>query len=205
MKEEAARFKAVALGPGLGRAADTQKFVRALLAEDVPLLIDADGLYALGDKPELLAGRSAPTVLTPHEGELGRLLGLPAEEVAAGRLECARSAAKRGDVTVLLKGEAGIVADPSGAAYVIPTGNPGLATPGTGDVLSGVIVAQLAKGLPATEAACLGGFVHGLAADLAAEHAVGTEGMVAGDLLEFLPQAIEWLKGGFDDDDEHED
>jgi NAD(P)H-hydrate epimerase len=205
VKKEAARFKAVALGPGLGRAADTQKFVQALLAADVPLLIDADGLYALGDKPELLAGRGAATVLTPHEGELGRLLSLPAEEVAAGRLECARSAAKRGDVTVLLKGEAGIVADPSGEAYVIPTGNPGLATPGTGDVLSGVIVAQLAKGLPATEAACLGGFVHGLAADLAAEHAVGTEGMVAGDLLEFLPQAIEWLKGGFDDDGEHED
>ena len=128
-----------------------------------------------------------------------------AEEVAAGRLECVRSAAKRGDVTVVLKGEASIVADPSGAAYVIPTGNPGLATPGTGDVLSGVIVAQLAKGLPATEAACLGGFVHGLAADLAAEHAVGTEGMVASDLLEFLPQAIEWLKGSYDDDDEHDD
>jgi NAD(P)H-hydrate epimerase len=205
VKEEAARFRAMAVGPGLGRAADTQKFVRSLLAEDVPLLIDADGLYALGDKPELLAGRGAPTVLTPHEGELGRLLGLPAEEVAAGRLECVRSAAKRGDVTVVLKGEASIVADPSGAAYVIPTGNPGLATPGTGDVLSGVIVAQLAKGLPATEAACLGGFVHGLAADLAAEHAVGTEGMVASDLLEFLPQAIEWLKGSYDDDDEHDD
>ena len=108
-------------------------------------------------------------MLTPHEGELGRLLGRPAAEVAAQRLECAVSAAQRTNATVVLKGEATIVADPSGAAYVVPTGNPGLATPGTGDVLSGVIVAQLAKGLPATEAACLGGYLHGLAADLAAE------------------------------------
>ena len=87
VKEEAARFKAMAVGPGLGRVADTQKFVRTLLAEDVPLMLDADGLYALGDRPELLAGAQAPTVLTPHEGELARLLGLPADEVAARRLE----------------------------------------------------------------------------------------------------------------------
>ena len=89
-----------------------------------------------------------------------------------------------------------IVADPSGRAYVVPTGNPGLATPGTGDVLSGVIVAQLAKGLGATEAACLGAYLHGLAADLAAENAVGTEGMVAGDVIQFLPAAVERLKAG---------
>ena len=96
----------------------------------------------------------------------------------------------------MLKGEATIVADPSGRAYVVPTGNPGLATPGTGDVLSGVIVAQLAKGLPATEAACLGAYLHGLAADLAAEEAVGTECMVASDLFHYLPAAVERLKAG---------
>jgi hydroxyethylthiazole kinase-like uncharacterized protein yjeF len=204
VREEAARFRAVAVGPGLGRAADTQESVQALLGEDVPLLIDADGLYALGDKPELLAARRAPTVLTPHEGELGRLLGLPADEVAARRLETARSAAQRSGATVLLKGEASIVADPSGAAYVIPTGNPGLASPGTGDVLAGVIVAQLAKGLAATDAACLGGYLHGLAADLAARSAVGTEGMIAGDLFRYLPPAIERLKAGYGEDDESE-
>ena len=104
--------------------------------------------------------------------------------------------AQRSGATVLLKGEASIVADPSGRAYVVPTGNPGLATPGTGDVLSGVIVAQLAKGLSATEAACLGAYLHGLAADLAAETAVGTEGMVAGDVIQFLPAAVERLKAG---------
>ena len=95
---------------------------------------------------------------------------------------------------MLLKGEASIVADPSGAAYVIPTGNPGLATPGTGDVLTGTIVTQLAKSLGATEAACLGGYLHGLAADLAADMAVGTDGMIAGDLFEFLPAALEVVK-----------
>ncbi len=154
----------------------------------------------------LLKGRGAPAVLTPHEGELGRLLGRPAGEVAAHRLASAREAAAAAGATVLLKGEASIVADPSGAAYVIPTGNPGLATPGTGDVLSGAIVAQLAKGLTATDAACLGGYLHGLAADLAAELKVGTEGMIAGDLLEFLPPAVERVKADTgEDEDEHEE
>jgi len=184
------------VGPGLGRGDEAQLLVRELLALERPLLLDADGLYALGERLELLAERRMPTVLTPHEGELGRLLGRPADEVAAQRLECVRSAAQRSGATVLLKGEATIVADPSGRAYVVPTGNPGLATPGTGDVLSGAIVAQLAKGLGATEAACLGAYLHGLAADLAAENAVGTEGMVAGDVIQFLPAAVERLKAG---------
>jgi ADP-dependent NAD(P)H-hydrate dehydratase / NAD(P)H-hydrate epimerase len=195
LAEQAAGLKAVAVGPGLGRGDGARLLVRELLQLDRPLLLDADGLYALGDKLELLAGRHLPTVITPHEGELGRLIGRPADEVAAQRLECARSAAKRADATVVLKGEATIVADPSGRAYVVPTGNPGLATPGTGDVLTGVIVAQLAKGMSATEAACLGAFLHGFAADLAAQQ-VGTEGMVASDVIESLPAAVERLKTG---------
>ncbi len=193
---ETAGLQAVAMGPGLGRADAAQLLVRELVAVERPLLLDADALYALGDRPELLADRTAPTVLTPHEGELGRLLGLPADDVSAQRLTCARSAAQRSGATVVLKGEGTIVADPSGRAFVVPTGNPGLATPGTGDVLSGVITAQLAKGLAATDAACLGAYLHGLAADLAAENAVGTEGMIASDLFQFLPAAVERLKAG---------
>jgi NAD(P)H-hydrate epimerase len=188
-------LKAVVLGPGLGRVDDTVVLVRELIREPVPMLIDADGLYALGDRLELLAERSAPTIITPHEGELARLMGCSASEVAGQRLEFARQAAVRSHATVLLKGAGSIVADPAGATYVIPTGNPGLATPGSGDVLSGVIVSQLAKGLTATDAACLGGFLHGSASDLAAA-VVGTEGMVAGDLLDFLPAAVEKLKSG---------
>ena len=194
--EQAAQLGAVAAGPGFGRADEAQLLVKELVGIDRPLLLDADGLYALGDRPELLAGRTQPTVLTPHEGELGRLLGRSAAEIAAQRLECARAAAQRSHATVLLKGEATIVADPSGQAYVVPTGNPGLATPGTGDVLSGVISAQLAKGLRATDAACLGAYLHGLAADLAAEDAVGTDCMVASDLFHYLPAAVERLKAG---------
>ena len=194
--EQAGQLKAAAVGPGFGRTDGAQALVRELLGVDVPLLLDADGLYALGTKLELLAERSAPTVITPHEGELGRLIGRPADEVAAQRLERAVSAAHRGNVTVVLKGEATIVADPSGVAYVVPVGNPGLATPGTGDVLSGVITAQLAKGLPATEAACLGAYLHGLAADLAAEDVFGTEALVASDLFHDLPAAVERLKAG---------
>jgi NAD(P)H-hydrate epimerase len=200
---------AVALGPGMGRDPETIALVRELVAEaDVPLLIDADGLYALGDELALLRDRRAPTVLTPHEGELARLLGVSAQEVSARRLAQAREAAARSGATVLLKGWHSIVADPSGRAYVIPTGNPGLASPGTGDVLSGVIVGQLAKGLSATEAACVGGYLHGMAADLAARAGAGTEGMVASDLLQALPTAVEALKEGEDDEtaseDEHE-
>jgi NAD(P)H-hydrate epimerase len=194
--EQAAQLRAVAVGPGFGRADEAKLLVRELLGVDRPLLLDADGLYALGDKLELLAERRQPTVITPHEGELARLIGRSAADVADQRLECARSAAKRASVTVVLKGEATIVADPSGRAYVVPTGNPGLATPGTGDVLSGVIAAQLAKGLAATDAACLGAYVHGLAADLAAQDAVGTDCMVASDLFPYLPAAVERLKAG---------
>jgi NAD(P)H-hydrate epimerase len=202
--EQAGQLKAAAVGPGFGRTDGAQALVRELLGVDVPLLLDADGLHALGQKLELLAERSAPTVITPHEGELGRLIGRPADEVAAQRLECAVSAAHRANATVVLKGEATIVADPSGVAYVVPVGNPGLATPGTGDVLSGVITAQLAKGLPATAAACLGAYLHGLAADLASEEAVGTEAMVASDLFHYLPAAVERLKAGpQEESDEH--
>jgi len=187
-------LKALAVGPGLGRAPQTVEAIVALLERETPMVVDADALWALGDGPERLQGRCAPTVLTPHEGELGRLLGRPAADVAAHRLAAAREGAARSGATVLLKGEASIVADPSGPAYIIPTGNPGLATPGTGDVLTGAVVAQLAKGLGATEAACLGGYLHGLAADLAADMAVGTDGMIAGDLFDFLPTALEVVK-----------
>ena len=194
--EEASHLRAVAVGPGFGRTDGARLLARELLTLDRPLVLDADALFALGEEIELLHSRGAPTVLTPHEGELARLLGLTAEKVAAERLESARAAASRSGAVVLLKGEATIVAEPSGRAYVVPTGNPGLATPGTGDVLTGVIAAQLAKGLDATDAACLGAHVHGLAADLAARDAVGTEGMIASDLFQFLPAAVERLKAG---------
>jgi NAD(P)H-hydrate epimerase len=190
----------------MGRDDDTVALARELvgLEPDVPLVIDADGLFALGTDLELLAERRAATVLTPHEGELARLLGTTAAEVAGRRLASAREAARRSRATVLLKGARTIVADPGGTAFVVPTGNPGLATPGTGDVLTGIIAGQLAKGLAATEAACLGGYVHGLAADLAVDTSVSTEGMIASDLFDFLPLAVERLVRGDDADHDHD-
>ncbi|HJW75650.1 MAG TPA: NAD(P)H-hydrate dehydratase, partial [Thermoleophilia bacterium] len=214
LKAEMQEMQATALGPGMGRAEETVALVRELIKEPVPLLIDADGLWALSGELNLLYGRSAPTVLTPHEGELARLLGTSAAEVSARRLAHVREAAARSNAVVLLKGSRSIVAEPGGKAYVIPTGNPGLATPGTGDVLTGVITGQLAKGLPAADAACLGGYLHGLSADIAAEE-IGTDGMVAGDLLDTLPLAVEAVRsagleegaGGdtWDEEDESED
>ena len=149
-RAEMKAMKATALGPGMGRDEQSVTFARQIVAEKVPLVIDADGLYALGTDLDLLIERKAPTVLTPHEGELARLLDTTVAEVSARRLAAARQAAALSGATVLLKGSLTIVADPSGRAYVVATGNPGLATPGTGDVLTGCIVAQLAKGLDAT-------------------------------------------------------
>jgi NAD(P)H-hydrate epimerase len=206
LRAEMGGLKATALGPGMGRDDDTVALVREVVVVEpaTPLVIDADGLFALAGDLELLAARTGPTVLTPHEGELARLLDTGADQVADHRLASAREAARRSAATVLLKGARTIVADPDGTAFIVPTGNPGLATPGTGDVLTGIIVGQLAKGLTATEAACLGAYVHGLAADLAVETAVSAEGMIASDLFDFLPVAVERLVRGDDDEHDHD-
>ena len=156
------RADAVVLGPGLGR--ETESFALAQgLAELVekPLLLDADGLNALAESGlEGLAGRDHPTVLTPHAGELGRLLGRPSAEVEAHRLAAAREAAQRSGAIVVLKGDDTLVVEPGGLTGVSLGGSPGLATAGTGDVLSGVVAAFLARGLDPFEAACAAVRVH---------------------------------------------
>jgi ADP-dependent NAD(P)H-hydrate dehydratase / NAD(P)H-hydrate epimerase len=188
--ELAERAGAVALGPGLGRAQSAQEFARAVAAEvETPLLIDADGLNAHAGRLELLRERSAPTVLTPHEGELGRLLERPSDEIAAHRLAAAREAAELSGAVVLLKGDDTIVALPGGEVAVNPSGTPALATAGTGDVLSGLIAALLAKGVDAFAAACLGARAHVLAG-LAAAERVGVDHVMAGDVIDALPQGL---------------
>ena len=156
---------------------------------EAPLLVDADGLNAHSGRLELFAGREASTVLTPHEGEIGRLLEIGSDEVQSHRLACAREAAKRSAAVVLLKGDDTIVARPGGEVAVSPGGSPGLATAGTGDVLSGLIGALLAKGLGGFEAACLGTMAHVLAAEAAAER-VGVEHVMAGDVIDALPRGL---------------
>jgi len=188
--EMSERAGAVVLGPGLGRTEGAQAFARgAARAVRAPLLIDADGLNAHAGRLESLAGREAPTVLTPHEAELGRLMERETDEVAADRLGSVREAARLSGAIVLLKGDDTIVARPDGLVAVSPGGTPALATAGTGDVLSGLIGTLLAKGMDPFAAASLGVLAHVRSAQAAAER-WGADHVVAGDVIESLPRGL---------------
>ncbi len=179
--EVADRFGALVVGPGLGLGDGTQREVRALLGRtELPAVVDGDGLTALGtDAAASLRARRAPTVLTPHDGEYQRLAG---RAPGADRLAAARELAAALGVVVLLKGPVTVVADPTGAVRVAVSGDARLATAGTGDVLSGVIGALLARGVAPLEAAAAGAWLHGRAG----AHGP-VEGLVAGDLVDALP------------------
>ncbi|MEK6229171.1 MAG: NAD(P)H-hydrate dehydratase [Actinomycetota bacterium] len=188
--EMADRAGAVVLGPGLGRSEGAVTFAReAAHRLELPLLVDADGLNAHAGELESLRERRAPTVLTPHAGELGRLLGRDSDAIEAHRLACAREAARLSGAVVLLKGDDTIVASPGGLVAISPGGAPALATAGTGDVLSGLIGTLLAKGLGAFEAAALGTLAHVRAGRAAAARHTA-DGVVAGDVIEALPQGL---------------
>ncbi|MEI8063337.1 MAG: NAD(P)H-hydrate dehydratase, partial [Verrucomicrobiota bacterium] len=175
-------FTAVAIGPGLGRLPETQAFVRDFVAKlALPVVVDADALDAVGLRPGL--------VLTPHPGEMGRLIGKTAQEIQANRWEIARQFACKQDVTLALKGAGTVVTDKSGKLWINSTGNPGMAKGGMGDALTGIIGALLAQGLPALEAVKAGVFLHGHAGDLAAQH-VGEPALLATDLIAALSAAI---------------
>ncbi|MDX6617869.1 MAG: ADP-dependent NAD(P)H-hydrate dehydratase / NAD(P)H-hydrate epimerase, partial [Gaiellales bacterium] len=189
--EAAARAGALVLGPGLGRSDGAFAFARELAARaGVALLLDADGLNAHAGELDDLAARGAPTVLTPHAGELGRLLGRSSREIDAHRLRSAREAARRASAVVVLKGDDTIVVAPDGTAAVNDLGAPALATAGTGDVLSGVIGAFLAKGLDPFAAACAGVRRHAAAGRVAAA-GHGADGVIASDVVAALPRALE--------------
>jgi NAD(P)H-hydrate epimerase len=185
------RADAAVLGPGLGRTPGAQAFARELFERiDVPLVIDADGLNALaGCFPEDLPSRRWPTILTPHAGELGRLLDVDSDEVGRARLEHARAAAARARAFVVLKGDDTLVAAPTGRVAISRGGAPALATAGTGDVLSGVIGALLAKGLAPAHAACAAVYAHVRAGQLAAAPQ-GPDGVIASDVIAQLPAAL---------------
>jgi NAD(P)H-hydrate epimerase len=188
--ERAQRVQALVLGPGLGREPSTQAFARGLAGRvEVPLLLDADGLNAHAKALDALAARPAPTVLTPHAGELGRLLGVESSAIQSRRLEHARRASAESGAVVVLKGDDTIVADPAGRAAVSRGGAPALATAGTGDVLSGVIAAVLAKRIDPWHAACAGVFIH-VAAGRITGRTIGPEGVIASDVIEALPAAL---------------
>ncbi|HLF56555.1 MAG TPA: NAD(P)H-hydrate dehydratase [Thermoanaerobaculia bacterium] len=183
----------LAIGPGLGRHHETEELVRALASRSSrALVLDADGLNAFAGRLEELARRSAPTVLTPHPGELARLLELTNDEVLIDRLGAAREAARRSGAVVALKGRATIVAAPDGEAWINTTGNPGMASGGSGDVLTGIVAARLAQGDEASFAAALSVHLHGLAGDLAAAR-LGGPAVPASELLESWGEAWQSL------------
>jgi hydroxyethylthiazole kinase-like uncharacterized protein yjeF len=187
--ERCERADALVLGPGLGRTPGTIEFARRLAASaELPLLLDADGLNAHGEALALLAARSAPTVLTPHDGELARLLGVSSDEVRARRLARAREAARYANAIVVLKGDDTLVVAPGGPVGVSRGDAPALATAGTGDVLAGVIGALLARGVEPFTAACAGVELHRRAGRIVAER-VGVEGSIASDVIAALPAA----------------
>jgi NAD(P)H-hydrate epimerase len=188
--ELAERAGAVILGPGLGRSDGAREFARAVARSiEVPLLVDADGLNAHVEALDVLRGRPGPTVLTPHAGELARLLDTESDDVSAHRLERARDAAERTGAIVVLKGDDTIVAAPGGPVAVSPGATAALATAGTGDVLSGVIGALLSKGLDPFAAAAAGVLAHARAGKVAAGR-IGADHVVAGDVIEALPEAF---------------
>jgi NAD(P)H-hydrate epimerase len=185
------RGGALVLGPGLGRTDGALDFARAVARDaDAALVLDADGLNAHAGRLQALQGRSAPAVLTPHAGELARLLEIDSDAVAAQRLQHVREAARRSGTIVVLKGDDTLVAEPEGRVGVSRGGSPALATAGTGDVLSGVLGAFLARGMAPFDAACAAVFVHAEAGRRAAVVLDGPDGVIASDVIDELPHTL---------------
>ncbi len=194
IRERLETMDALAIGPGVSRNEDSAALVRDIVSDvDVPCVIDADGLNALS--VDVVAGRSgqAPLVLTPHPGEMARLLRCGVADVQERRDEVAREVAAQAGATVVLKGSGTLSVEGSGELYLNPTGNSGMATAGTGDVLTGAVAALLGRGMGGLEAAAVAAFAHGLAGDLAAER-VGATGMVAGDVLGLMPESFKIIE-----------
>ena len=184
--------KAVVLGPGLGLADETRALVSKLYRNvELAMVIDADGLNGLSQEKALVNHKAVGRIMTPHPGEMARMTGLSIREIQANRREVAASFAKENNVVLVLKGAATIIADPHGRLAINPTGNPGMATGGMGDVLSGVIGGLLSQGLSVWEAACLGVYAHGLAADRIA--AKVQAGFLASEVADEMPLVLQDL------------
>lgn len=195
VKALAAASDVVGIGPGLSRDFGALHVVTGLLGVDRPLVIDADGLNVLVGKAHLLAQARKPVIITPHPAELSRLVAVPVATIQEDRLAAARTAAARLNCIVVLKGARTVVANPRGEAYLIPTGNPGMATGGMGDVLTGAIAGLIGQSVAPMEAAYAGAYLHGLAADLIAA-ARGLVGILASEVADHLPIAIQRVRAG---------
>jgi NAD(P)H-hydrate epimerase len=191
--------KTLAIGPGISRNSETAEFVRTIVkpgasSSVVNMVVDADALNAFEGSAGQLNGRGRTLVITPHPGEMSRLTGLSIAEIQANRLEVARNFAREHELIVVLKGHRTLIAAPDGSVWVNPTGNPGMATGGTGDVLTGMVAGLIAQHPQhALEATALAVYLHGRAGDLASE-SIGENSLVATDLVRFLPQAFAQMR-----------
>jgi NAD(P)H-hydrate epimerase len=180
----------VALGPGLSAQQETSECIRRYISGiSLPLILDADGIHALAGNPDLLSGKRGLALLTPHPGEMGRLLSKSAGEIQRRRIETVQEFCTRWGCPVLLKGAHTLVGGAGGEVCINTTGNPGMATAGSGDVLTGVVAGFAGRGMDLLSSAKAAVFIHGMAGDLAAEE-IGEVGMIAGDILERIPKAI---------------
>ncbi len=180
----------LALGPGLGTGAAARKLVQTVITESpVPVVLDADGLNCLAEDREVLGKAAVPLIITPHPGEMARLNGATTAAVQADRIGCAREMAEKYGVYTVLKGAATVIAHPGGSVYVNASGNPGMATGGMGDVLTGLIAGLVCQGYPAAVAARLGVYLHGAAADAVAR-SIGGRGFLASEVMAAVPRAI---------------
>ncbi|MBW2409577.1 MAG: NAD(P)H-hydrate dehydratase [Deltaproteobacteria bacterium] len=183
----------LAIGPGIGQALETRSLVEKLIRRiDIPMVIDADGLNNIAGQTQLLKKLKAPAVLTPHPGEMARLIESTPAAIQQNRLECARNFAGKFGVHVVLKGAATVVAHPDGTAFINPTGNPGMAAGGMGDVLTGILAGFITQGFSVEKAAHAAVYLHGAAADTLAEN-IGPIGFLAGEVMNSIPAEIKQL------------
>jgi len=180
----------LAIGPGLSQHQETTELVRQVVSRSpLPVVLDADGINAFINHTELFSACASDIMMTPHIGELSRLTNRTAQEIMNDRIGIAKQTAQSLHVTVILKGACSVIADPTGRVSINPTGNPGMATAGSGDVLTGILSALISQRLPVWDAARLGVYLHGLAGDLGAK-AMGQHSLIAGDLIDHLPDAF---------------
>jgi hydroxyethylthiazole kinase-like uncharacterized protein yjeF len=181
---------ACALGPGISTQPQVQELLLELIPRiSIPLVIDADGITAVALRPEILKDCTSPVVLTPHPGEMARLIGTTTKKVQEDRIGVAKAFAATYSSIVVLKGNRTVVATPDERIYINPTGNPGMASGGVGDILTGIIGGLMAQGLSPVDAALWGVYLHGMAGDLAVQ-TIGEISLIAGDIIDHIPRAI---------------
>lgn len=192
--EETHKMDSIALGPGIGVDRGRVNLVREIIRNtEVPLVIDADGLNCISKDIDMLRKKKGPIIITPHPGEMGRLLNLDIKEIEGKRQYYSKYISEKYNIITVLKGHKTIVTSPGGESYINTTGNPGMATAGSGDVLTGIIASLLGQGLGPYDAGKLGVYLHGLAGDIVKDE-IGEYGIIARDIIEAIPHGIMKIK-----------